>query len=440
MAFDAYHAAVKRLEGTITPQGYMTSTTADQQQFFLDRTQRFFDTLGNPEKGFKIIHITGTSGKGSTTAMTYQSLLAGNKTVGCYTSPYVSTIIENIEANGFCIDPNDFARITNATLDIVDTIRAHEPKWVPSYGEIIFGIAMQYFKEQNVEWVVIEVGCGGRFDKTNVVPAPVAVGITSVGYDHTDILGNTLESIAWHKSGIIKRGTGSVWSTEPNTAIQAVLNREAEACDITIHYKEAAQDTDEPIETFETTMPGNHQQKNAWLAANLCRSAGISEEAIATGIARAQLPARLEKMQSSPTVIIDGAHSEPKIKALVETLQSFRPFERLILVFTAKETKDLDHILDILLPHADIVIPTEFHLPGFSSFACTDIATHIKEKQPHIECAPEPDAQKAIEHALAIATPHDLIISTGSLYLAGKVRKHWISEDQILTQRTVFPS
>ncbi|MFH1426339.1 MAG: Mur ligase family protein, partial [Candidatus Kerfeldbacteria bacterium] len=211
--FERYHNAVAHLEGLIAQQGASYMRAEADWQFFLDRTKKFADRLGNPEQGFKFIHVAGTAGKGSTAMMTYNILREAGYSVGVFVSPHVTTSIERIAANGMLIGPDEFALEIEEIMPIVKEIQKDDPAMVPSYSEIFFAMALQYFKRIGCEWVVLETGCGGLYDKTNIIPAPEVALLTNVSLDHCDLLGNTVEEIAVHKAGIIKEGS-ALFSTE----------------------------------------------------------------------------------------------------------------------------------------------------------------------------------------------------------------------------------
>lgn len=428
--FEEYKQAVARLERTIKKmdKSYMNTATGIDQEFFLNRTQHLFDKLGNPERAFKIIHVTGTSGKGSTSTMLYNILRAAGKSTGLYMSPFVTTTIENIQTNGLLMDPADFVSGVNRMLPIVAQIEKETPELYPSYAEILFGIAMQYFAQQKCEWLVLEVGCGGRYDKTNIIPAPEVAVITNVSKDHTDILGDTIEQIAWHKAGIIKSGS-KVFSAETNPDVKAVLDEEAKKQNVQITYTS-------PQELIETGMTGKHQQWNAALATAAAEALNIPMPSITKGIAQTRLPARIELMQTQPRVIIDGAHSGAKIAALVAALEQYKPWQKLHIIFAGKESKDLTDLLEPLSHIADSMYMTSFTLPGFGSHPPQEAAKIFHTIHSSIPIHIEEDNHNALQQCLKKADPNDLIVITGSLYLAGELRQHWISEDQILTTRS----
>lgn len=432
--FTQYHNAVSALERIIHTEqkSYMESKSA--QDFFLLRTQHLFDQLGNPERGFKYIHVAGSSGKGSTSTMIYEILHAAGYDVGLYLTPYVTTPIENIHARGQLIHPNDFAHHVNALLQVVERIQKQSPDLAPSYSEVFFAVAIQYFQSIGCEWIVIETGCGGRFDKTNIIPMPRVVALTSIGLDHTEVLGKTLEEIAWQKAGIIKPGAG-IFTSETKDTVLGVFDAEAKKTKSTVHRVTE----DHALPDFETAMPGEHQQVNASLAQAVARHIGIQDEAILQGIGTARLPARVELMQQHPRVIVDGAHSEQKIRALVQAVRHMDPWNKLHLLFAAKENKNIHELLKPLVPLIDSAVMTSFVLPGFGSVRPADAAAALQDLKPGITCVIEEDAKRALDSVLQCAEPEDMVLITGSLYLAGELRQHWISEDDILRYRSIFP-
>lgn len=439
--FEDVRAAKHKLEtATISAGNYMKATQPVDQAVFLQRTQQLFDRLGNPERGLKTIHIAGTSGKGSTSMMLYEILRAAGQSVGIYTSPYLQSPIENVAVNGELMDPAAFVRLVDSTLQVVDEIVKESPDMKPSYSEIFFSIAVQYLKECGVEYFVLETGCGGRFDYSNIDMDVIVSVITPIGIDHTDILGDTIEKIAWHKAGIIKQGI-PVFNANTNPAVNAVIAQEAaeKSADVFLLTQETA-DTSQ----YHPSMRGTHQLHNARLAAAVCRFLGqsitITDTMIQSGITAARLPARMEILQQDPLVILDGAHSEPKLRAMQVALLELTD-KQPIIILSLKETKELDATLAIVLEVSQTIICTSWALPGFSSYAPEIVAEELKSQAPHAELFIEANTAAAIEKGLALATQtgHPLLI-TGSLYLAGNIREHWIKTDDILTQRTMFPS
>jgi dihydrofolate synthase/folylpolyglutamate synthase len=428
---DRYHASIAWLASTIplARADYMASRQ-DGMEFFLERTRRWCAALGNPQDQFQTIHIAGTSGKGSVSTMVANILHAAGWPVGLYLSPHVSTALERVQAFGRLVEPDQFAAAVDRVRPVFERVVREDGPWTPSYAEVFFGAALFALQDAGCEWLVLETGCGGRYDKTNVIKPPAVAVITNIGYDHCELLGDTLPEIAHHKAGIIKPGT-AVFSAERDPAVQAVLEREAAVVGNTIRFIL-------PAERFETAMPGEHQQWNAALAAAAARHLGIGEPAIRTGIRATRLPARTELVQDQPRVLLDGAHSPPKIAALAALLPQYRPWNRLHLIFAAKETNDLPALLNPLVPLADSITLTEFQLEGFGSHPAAVAAAVARKIDPQRDITIEPNALAAVNQVLAKSAPNDLVLVTGSLYLCGAVRGRWIPEAEILRCRSIF--
>lgn len=366
--------------------------------------------------------------------MMYEVLVRAGYRVGAYCSPYVTTPIENIQINGQLVDPEMF-------MDALDHVLSRAQRapvgseWRPSYSTIFFAVALECFRRSGCEWVVLETACGGRYDLTNVIPHKVAAVITPIGVDHTDVLGKTLSDIAWHKAGIMKATCPTFSAPQPPEVMQ-VLRDEAQRVGsdgVTVVAEDAV------VARYDTTMPGAHQQINAALAAAVCQSLHIDDARIRSGIRAARLPARVELVQEYPRVILDGAHSAPKIDALLHTVESFRPWKRLHLVFAAKKTKSIHDLILPLLSVATTVTLTEFSLPAFSSHPASDVADVVRRAAPQLPVNIIPDPQDAVAAILQRADPTDLVLITGSLYYLNVIRERWYPEEQILLQRSLFP-
>ncbi|PIW36383.1 MAG: hypothetical protein COW24_05660 [Candidatus Kerfeldbacteria bacterium CG15_BIG_FIL_POST_REV_8_21_14_020_45_12] len=427
-----YESAIKTLDATISKlprPDYMHNGAG--QVFFLQRMQKLADRLENPEKDFRYIHVVGTSGKGSTSTMVYEILRAAGENVGLYTSPYVCVPTERIQWGGQLIDEVSFAAAVEKVMPVVDEIEKTEADWFPSYAEIFFAVSLVAFKQAGISTIVLEAGCGGRYDKTNIIPAPIVTLITPISLDHTDILGETVEAIAEQKAGVIKAGS-AVFAIQPEPPIQEVLDSEAAGVGVEITYVR-------PNEQFDLSLRGAHQQVNANLAAAAARYLGLHEMAIRDGIIQAELPARVELMQEAPRVILDGAHSPAKMTALVESIKELEPWQKLHLIIAIKESKLVDDIVSPLTSLVNSVTITTFQLPGFGSHPPEAIVAAFKAARPELTVAIEPQAKIALETVLKDAAPDDLVVITGSLYLAGELRDYWYPTAQIMEERTLFP-
>lgn len=190
---------------------------------YIKRMRYFLNLIGNPDKGMKLIHIAGTSGKGTVTNMVHEILLASGKNVGSFTSPFVTTPIEQIKVGDAYISPDEFADIVEYLKPFIDVAYTEGPYGSPSYFEIFFSIALVYFQRKKCDWVVLEVGLGGRYDATNVIERPSVTAITNIDYDHTELLGKTLRKIASDKAGIIKSGS-AFFTTEQRPALLKIFS------------------------------------------------------------------------------------------------------------------------------------------------------------------------------------------------------------------------
>lgn len=377
--FEKYHSAVRYLEGLSNISGRDYMRDRKDPSIYIKRMQWFLDLLGNPERGFKYIHITGTAGKGSVSAMIQKNL----PNAGLFTSPFVTTSIEKIQVGELYIDPLEFAEIVKEMKPKIDEAFARCPWGGPSYFERFLAIALVYFKKMKCEYVVLEVGCGGRYDATNIIKNPLITAITNIDYDHTHILGKTLTKIARDKSGIIKKGS-KFFTTETRPRLRKIMEQ---AC------------RDEGA-GFRYVKGGNRE---------LVEAMGFVAQDV-------QLPARFEIVQTKPVVIIDGAHNRAKIIHTVEQLKKIK-YNKLHLVVALAENKDKD-ILKII--PADYTYPTRFQN---SERRCMNLGGYT-------------DPHQALDAALVAAGPDDAVLVTGSFYLAGELRARWVSEEYILEHRS----
>lgn len=383
--FENYHNAVRYLEGLSNipvTHDYMGKRAHDPS-IYIKRMQWFLDLLGNPERGFEYIHITGTAGKGTVSTMIQRALVQQGKRTGLFTSPFVTTSIEKIQVGELYIAPDEFAQIVEDLKPSIDKAFKECPWGGPSYFERFLAIALLYFKQQKCEWVVLEVGCGGRYDATNVIPAPVMSAITNVDYDHMHILGKTLTKIAWDKSGIIKKGS-KFFTSEQRPRLRAIMEKICREQGAEFHY-----------------IKGGNKE--------LVEGMGFAAQAV-------QLPARFEIVQEKPLVIIDGAHNRAKIRHTAEQLGRLH-YNKLHLVVALAANKE-KNILDAI--KADHTYPTRFENPDRK---CMNLGGYT-------------DPHQALDAALAAAGPDDAVLVTGSFYLAGELRSRWISEEKILEKRT----
>lgn len=403
------------------PRANRNMADAADDAFFLER-MRVLQEAAGIELAFcgNVLHVAGTAGKGSTAMMLYEGLRAAGLRTGVFLSPHVTTDIEDIQVNGLCIAPEQFAEYVQTLQGVVEKI---EPQFQPSYYELLFAVALMEFARVGCEWIVVEVGWGGRYDMTNIVEPQVSV-ITTIDYDHQAVLGQTLSEIASHKAGIIKKGV-PVFSHMQHVEVQDVLNEEAAGKQTQVTYVE-------PTQHLTTGLPGLAQQQNAATVDAVLASLGVNQAAREKGIAALRLPARFEVLQRQPFVLMDGAHSPVKMQALVEAIQNHYPEKQWTILLAIKKGKDIAGILKPLQPITSNWVITTFLHPVFPSYEAHEIAKHL----PNTTVVTHP--QEALEYVLDSASEQDNILITGSLYLSGQLRQHWINESEMLRTRSPF--
>jgi dihydrofolate synthase/folylpolyglutamate synthase len=399
----------------------------------MDRTRQILAALGSPQDAYATIHVTGTSGKGSTAAAIAAVLTAAGYRTGLRTSPYLQVATEKLQISHRLIDGVAFA----AAVDKVFAAAERLDLAPLVYTEAWAALSYLWFAQRQVDIAVIEVGAGGRFDTTNVITPEVSV-ITSVGLDHVVSLGPTLADIAWHKAGIIKHGRPVVTGDLRPEAL-TIIEHEAQALGAPIIQASA------PAAALATGMSGAFQAANAAIA--LCvmdalRSQGrvIPEAAEQSGLAAARLPGRLERMPGDgPRVWLDGAHNADKMQALVSSLDSLLE-QRPVMVVGALGSKDIDSMATAIASAASSVVCTEPHVLGKHASPPGEVASALRAAGFTGPVACEPNPLLAVSMAEDIGQAHDEpVVVTGSLYLIGEVRRRWFPDEAIVTQRTPWP-
>ncbi len=418
--FDKYHQAVRYLESinSLPKSDYMQ--TSFRNEFYLYRMGELIKKLKIDLTQFKYIHIGGTAGKGTTTAMVHQILSKAGKRVGSYYSPHPTTSIERIKMGEKFIPPDEFAILMDKIKPIIDKMYLHSKYGAPSYFEIFFAIALLYFTNRKCEYVILEVGCGGEFDATNIIPTPKICAITNIGYDHTHLLGKTLTKIAKTKAGIIK----------PNSLF---LTSEQRPHLIRI-FKQICKNKKCQFE--QTLRTQTKKNLNAELAAAVASKLDIPDKYIRRGIKDTHISCRFEVIQKKPQIVLDGAHNYDKLNLTLSKTNNMQ-YKKLFLIFTLNENKQIDQIIKMMaykMPTESEIYITR-HL--IESRLCANLEAMQKlfnkygtaKKQIKILT----DPWQALHRVLVRAKKNDLILITGSFYLAGELRKYWISEHKILS-------
>ena len=396
----------------------------------LGRMQRAVDLLGNPEKAYPIIHVTGTNGKGSTIAFMRELFVAHGKKVGTFTSPHIISIHDRICINGQPIAEEDFVRIANQVKEMEKILlETHDQL---SFFELLTLIALLYFKEQGVDLVLLEVGIGGLLDTTNVVTGEIAV-ITSIGLDHQETLGDSLEEIAEQKAGIFKAGKKAVIA---KLAPEAKLVCQNTARELAVELYQAGQDFTLTARDFssslasfsqlEISLEGVYQQENAALALETfllfmaSRGERVEEVLVRRALQETHWAGRLERIR--PQIYLDGAHNLPALTRLVEFIQGkIQQGYQIRILFGALKRKDYQGMLGYLskqLPEVELKV-TGFDYQG--SLDEKDVAGYDLI----------PSYGDFIREFEDKANDQDLLFVTGSLYFISEVRGSLVGSDEI---------
>jgi dihydrofolate synthase/folylpolyglutamate synthase len=400
------------------------------EHFDLARMEKLLALLDNPHLRFKSIHIAGTKGKGSVAAMSESVLRAAGYRTGLYTSPHLHTFRERIQVGGRFVPQETVASLTERLQPLVSRIEG-----ITTF-EIMTALGFLYFAEQGVEVAVLEVGMGGRLDATNVVNPLVAI-ITSLSYDHTHILGETLPLIAREKAGIIKDKALVVSAPQAPEAMAVIeeVCREKDA-ELTVIGRDWTWEAGEANldgqwfrvagRRFWIPLLGRHQLDNATVvvaAMEKLRQWGINipEPSVREGLRRVRWPGRLEILGRRPWVVVDGAHNGDSSRKLVAAIGELFPHRKLILVFGALMGHSVPDMLDALLPAADEVILTRAN--RIRAVATSDLLQEVCVR--HREAEMTETVAEALERALALASPSDLICATGSLSIVAEAQEAW---------------
>ncbi len=383
----------------------------------LDRIRAVLEALDNPQRTFRVVHVAGTNGKGSTCSMIDAGLHAAGMRTGLFTSPHLVEPTERVQIDGIPVSQAQFAQAFSVVHRAAESL---ELDCHPTYFETITAMAFWLFREMGMEAAVVEVGLGGRLDATNVVEPALTV-ITPVDLDHQFYLGDTIESIAAEKAGILKPGVLAVFARQrPDAA--AVLEaralelgapvRRAEECEVRNLVMDARGSRFSLGAFTDLVCPlaGEHQVENAVTAVLALDALGIPPH----GIAEARWPGRLEHISPNPDVILDGAHNPAGACALAAYLERFYSERKLWMIFGAMRDKAVDEIAGILFPLANELIFTAPANPRALS------PTELKDLAGRGRVAP--DVVTALRLVQAECSADDVVIVTGSLFLVGEAR------------------
>lgn len=376
--------------------------------YSLDRMQQAVVELHHPERRYRVVHVGGTSGKGSTCQMIASILAAAGYSVGVYTSPALVSPLERIQVNGKAITEQSAMRLVNTLWDRIGQL-------APTHFETFTLLAFSYFAQRQVDYAIIEVGVGGKYDATNVVQPTVAI-VTDVGLDHTDLLGHTKQQIALDKQEIIKPGclglTGSRFVRRGSyIPLDRAIIHQTDLIGTDFSYKN--------LKHLRLAMLGQHQVRNAILAIEATKRLGIASQAIHFGLRQAQQPGRFEIVHKHPLIIVDGAHNPQKMTAFTQSFKQIVPVQkkRIVGLCGIKHTKDAGQTLRPLLPLLDEIILTTFPR-SYSMAKLKRIVRRLDATIPIRTVANPGQAYQLLRQRLA---PTDIGLVTGSLYLIGKL-------------------
>lgn len=421
-----------------------------RDEYKLDRMAALAKALGDPQETVRHVHVAGTKGKGSTCWMTAAMLEACGYTTGLYTSPHLVDIRERICINRQMVSMREFARLTDEVLAAAQGIE--EAMGPCTFFELTTMMALLHFAQQAVDVAVIEVGLGGLLDCTNIIN-PEVCGISTIGMDHMQVLGDTVELIAQQKAGIFKRGVPAL-VIQQDEAVLAVMKQEAEkrGAPLTIVGKdlEFVQRVDHPAgemprcrvslttprheyEFVAVPMPGEYQALNCGLALAMVdrlveRGFEIDPDRALAGLQTTRVPGRFEILGSSPRVLLDGAHNGDSIKALMKAIGQFLQYDALVVIFGCAADKDTGTMLRHLASAADKVIFTRV---SDNSRAADPEA--LARQYAQIDEKPAmwtSTLEEALQRAKNSIQGNDVLAITGSFYLVGEAKKIFAARQQ----------
>ncbi len=415
----------------------------------LESMKELLSSLQDPHLNRRTIHVTGSKGKGSTSAFIAGFLHAAGFSTALYTSPHLHDFTERICFNLAPVERSTFATAVEAIAWHLEKSHSGGPGPISTFGAmtaLFFWLA----KNVNVDWQIVEVGMGGAFDATNVFARKDVAVITAISLEHTAALGQTAAAIAQNKAGIITEGTTVVLAPQVDPAVVAVIEDRCKSTnsslvDVSKMYRiedlgpiieqelESASSAgfqrctingQSKTRTLQMRMSGRHQQSNLATAVAVIDALSrqgetITDRCLIEGARHVFVPGRIERLLTAPQLVVDGAHNEESARVLADALRRHFRFDRCILVLGVNADKNISEIIQALHPVSDILIATKS-----SSEKAMSPETIAEVASKHgCQCRIQPDTPSALKNALAEAGPYDLICVTGSLYLVGEARE-----------------
>ncbi len=408
--------------------------------FDLRRVHSLLARLGNPHLGRRTIHIAGSKGKGSVATMIASILRAAGYRTGLYTSPHLHDVRERIVVDGQPIGEDEFARLTEILAPQVAAENRDDRFGQLTTFELLTALAFLHFQHRDAQWQVLEVGMGGRLDATSVVDEKAVCVITPIRLEHTTVLGDTVDKIAAEKAAILQPGTAVVTAPQPYPEAAAVIRGRAAELGAPLLAVEETYSVqrlgwDLTGQSFRLAGPGcsrelwlpllgAHQLENAATAVATIdalreRGVAVSEESIGEGLSRLSWPGRLEVLRDKPLIVVDGAHNGDSARRLRQALRDHFSFDRAILVMGVSGDKTMGAMADELAPLTHLLIATRSQHPRAAepeavaaAFAARGVASETR-----------PTVATALDRALALAGPNDLICVVGSLFVVAEARE-----------------
>lgn len=464
---ELFEVAVKYLRGRVNYER-VQSIPYTAMSKHLDQARDFLKYLGNPEKKYPIIHIAGTKGKGSTSAMMEAILREAGFKAGLYLSPHMQSITERFQIEGKQLERNEFG---SAFMRFIERLESWErqhrkPPFAFTYFELLTLFAFDYFAKCKLEFGVIETGLGGTYDTTNICSPTITI-ITNIGFDHIEQLGPKLCDIAREKAGIIKNkiplvsGVGIPEARDEIRCIAGekkaplyeigtdfkchsrgpVVGQSANPTFWSFDYRSDSKVLGKPVlEDVMHRLPGRHQSENASLAitaAKILASKGwkISDSAIREGLQKLKVPGRIEVIQTRPTIILDGSHNRAAVETLIETIRESFPASKKVLLFGTTIGKDTEGMLSAAIPFFDHIIFSSYsgNPRRFPPDALLAMAREIQRDYPGL-AEKRVDLVRELKQAVRIARESlekdDLLCVAGSFFFAAEA-KELLSDEKI---------
>lgn len=401
----------------------------------LERIEELLHKIGEPDKGQRFIHIAGTNGKGSIANFIHSMLSASGCKVGLYTSPHLIRINETIKIGNEYISNAEFANLTAQVKKVIESDCSLSLEEF-TYYEVLTAAAILYFKQQECDFVILEVGLGGRLDATNVIKSPLVSVISKISYDHMNVLGNSIEAITTEKAGIIKDNGLVVLSPQEFDGVQPIIEafcrkhnaslKPVNEKELSIHSESSAfeQSFDyKDIKNIKIQLLGRHQISNAITAVEVIRALkehgiNLKEEDILNGLAATKWPCRLELISKTPKIFIDGAHNIDGINAVADFFKTNYKDKKIKFIFGVLRDKNYKEMVEIIAPLAESIFTVSPN--SDRALSAEELSKVVMEH--NVYTKPFDSIEDAVNFTLAQAGDEAVLCICGSLYYVGEAR------------------